>query len=264
MGNAWLAARRPAERCPHNVSLPETECPQPWPCRNRWYHSKGVGKGRRALENKATIWLAFAVGGLVAFFSAHANAQGRLPPYEAITIVRSMGMAPLSRPVRQGAAYILRAVDGYGEEVTVTVDARQGRVLSVQPVVPVAGPYGPPGQAYIPPPYSVEPPYVPEAEPYYPDGEVEFEPGYEPLPPREPRVIYAPRASYDVPRPLARVPAKVSASQSKSKARSNPPKPVDANPAERRTTLTTGSVLADSEAVDTSSVPAIPPVQSLE
>jgi hypothetical protein len=211
------------------------------------------------VERKAAICFVIAVVGLAAFAPVPALAQGQLPPFEVITIVRSMGMDPLGRPVRRGAAYVLRALDGYGQEVMVAVDARQGRVLSVRPVMPVAAPYGPPGQAYTPPPYSVEPPYVPEAEPYYP-AEAEFESDYEPVPPRAPRVIYAPRVSYDVPQPPARAPAaKASASKTKPKAT------VAAKPAEASATeLTTGSAPAGTVPAETSSAPAIPPVQSLE
>lgn len=209
------------------------------------------------MERKAAICFAFAVVGLAAFAPASAVAQGQLPPFEVITIVRSMGMDPLGRPVRRGAAYVLRALDRYGQEVTVAVDARQGRVLSVRPVVPVAAPYGPPGQAYTPPPYSVEPPYVPEPE-YYP-GEAEFEPEYEPLPPaREPRVIYAPRASHQIPRSAAPVlgakppvPKAKSASTSAPAGQAAPERAAAAS--DPAADLTTGTA-----------TPAIPPVQGLE
>ena len=56
-----------------------------------------------------------------------------LPPYEIITIVRSTGLEPLGRPVRQGPAYALRAVDRAGREVLVIADARMGRIVRVVP-----------------------------------------------------------------------------------------------------------------------------------
>jgi hypothetical protein len=73
-----------------------------------------------------------------------------VPPHEVLTIVRSMGLEPLTRPVRNGPAYALRAVDPAGEEVRVVVDARRGRVLHVSPLGPrfsvMPAPYGrPPG-----------------------------------------------------------------------------------------------------------------------
>jgi len=58
-----------------------------------------------------------------------------LPPYEVAAIVRSTGPEPLGRPVRQGQAYAVRAVDEAGEEVRVIVDARLGRVVKVIPLM---------------------------------------------------------------------------------------------------------------------------------
>jgi hypothetical protein len=62
---------------------------------------------------------------------------GALPPHEIVTIVRSTGLEPIGRPVRQGPAYALRAVDPAGEEVRVVVDAHMGRIVKV---IPVSGP----------------------------------------------------------------------------------------------------------------------------
>src|SRR5262249_10550104 len=49
--------------------------------------------------------------------------------------VRSTGLEPLGRPVRQGQAYAVRAVDEAGEEVRVIVDARLGRIVKVIPLM---------------------------------------------------------------------------------------------------------------------------------
>ena len=49
-----------------------------------------------------------------------------MPPHEILTIVRSTGMKPVSRPIRRGPVYVLRALDRAGEEVRVIVDARRG------------------------------------------------------------------------------------------------------------------------------------------
>ena len=83
--------------------------------------------------------------------SAPPGYDAGVPPYEVLTIVRSMGLEPLTRPVRNGPAYALRAVDPSGQEVRVVVDARRGRVLHVSPLGPRYGvmpaPYGrPPGR----------------------------------------------------------------------------------------------------------------------
>jgi len=73
-----------------------------------------------------------------------------LPPYEVIAIVRAIGLEPLTRPLRTGPSYALRALDPAGQEVRVVVDARLGRVLGVVPVgthhalMPPLSPYGRP------------------------------------------------------------------------------------------------------------------------
>jgi hypothetical protein len=56
-----------------------------------------------------------------------------LPPYEIMAIVRSTGFEPLSRPLRQGPAYVVRAADPAGRLVQVFVDAHMGRVVRVVP-----------------------------------------------------------------------------------------------------------------------------------
>jgi hypothetical protein len=75
-----------------------------------------------------------------------------LPPHEIVAIVHSTGLVPLSRPMRRGPIYALRAVDPAGQQVQVIVDARLGRVLRV---VPLLGPrYAMP---VVPPPYGRPP-----------------------------------------------------------------------------------------------------------
>ena len=63
--------------------------------------------------------------------------DGALPPHEVMALVRSTGLEPIGRPVRQGPAYALRAVDPAGEEVRVIVNAYMGRIVKV---VPLSGP----------------------------------------------------------------------------------------------------------------------------
>ena len=72
-----------------------------------------------------------------------------LPPHEILASVRSMGLEPLTRPLRHGPAYALRAADPAGHEVRVIADARTGRILQVVrvPAQLNAAPYGrPPGR----------------------------------------------------------------------------------------------------------------------
>ncbi len=216
------------------------------------------------MKCKTAIYFAVAALSLAALFPAPATAQAELPAYEIVTIIRSAGLDPLGRPVRRGPAYVLRALDAYGQEVTVAVDARQGRILSVRPVMPVAAPYGPPGQAYVPPPYSVEPPYAPQ--PYYPGPEFESDDGYEPIPPGlgGPRVIYAPRAFNDVPRPPARVPSPKgkSASTIAPLPKAAPERSAAAK-GDGASELTTGSS-GTAKQPEASDPLAAPPVQALE
>jgi hypothetical protein len=65
-----------------------------------------------------------------------------LPPYEIMSIVRSTGLAPLTRPMRRGRYYVLVAVDRVGRQMRVVVDAQLGDVVNMRPAM-AAGPYGP-------------------------------------------------------------------------------------------------------------------------
>jgi len=198
-----------------------------------------------------------------ACFTCPAAAQPVLPDHEVATIVRSMGLTPLSRPARRGATFVVRAGDDYGQQVTVTIDARVGRVLSVQRVAAAAA-RSPSG--YVPVPgYVPMPPYPPD--PYgAPD---EFGPGYPP-PAGEPQVIYGPGGYSAVARPPAPIPAAKPplAKPSKSAAAPLPKAPPKETAAAQKdasddSKITTGTTNAKKEP-DASTVPAIPPVQPLE
>ncbi|MEA2976499.1 MAG: hypothetical protein QOF19_2019 [Alphaproteobacteria bacterium] len=225
---------------------------------------------------KTIIYLGLA--GLCLAASVPAKAQdslraAQLPPYEILTIVRSTGLEPLSQPLRRGSTYILRAIDGYGEEVRVMVDARGGEILSVQPVVPVAAPYGAPGPRYVDPRYLdpryvdpryaerryVDPLYTAEPDAYQPDAR------YAPQPsdPRSPRVIYAPRDKAPAPKPATRAkggqpagnaaPAPKSAAVAPAKPASNSADPIATNSTPPETSKTAPAA-----------APATPPVQTFE
>ena len=92
-----------------------------------------------------------------AYSAPYPDANWDLSPYWVLAIVRSKGLEPLSDPQRQGAAYALRALDA-DHEVQVTVDARSGRILGVNPTAP-AGPA---------PPKHPAPPWVAAAQPQRP------------------------------------------------------------------------------------------------
>jgi hypothetical protein len=76
------------------------------------------------------------------------GAFGALPPYEIVASVRSKGLEPLSRPLRQGPVYGLRAADPSGREMHVLVDARTGRIVRVAPTMRLGG---------MSPPYPIPP-----------------------------------------------------------------------------------------------------------
>lgn len=176
---------------------------------------------------------------------ALAQAPGAaLPPFEILTIIRSLDFEPLEEPQRRGGVYRLRALDFDGEEVRLVVDARRGRVISATPVFASAPPPPPPrgyvvvpGPGYLPP-YGYRNPHiihVPEAEEYF----------------DEPRVIYGPRTNAAPSRPAVRAPAQKSATRPAATARA--PAPASDAP-----------LPAPSSQLDTPPPAAAPPVQPLD
>jgi hypothetical protein len=83
-----------------------------------------------------------------------------LSPQQIVAIARASGLDPVSRPVRRGRAYTLRALDASGREVQVDIHARRGRILDVAPVAERR-------YADIPPPGGRPPGLVPDG--YDPD-----------------------------------------------------------------------------------------------
>jgi hypothetical protein len=73
-----------------------------------------------------------------------------LPAYEVNTIVASMGMRPVGRPAWMRGRYVVAAIDRYGRDVNVVLDARDGQVLAVRPLG--RGGFGPPPLGYGPRP----------------------------------------------------------------------------------------------------------------
>ena len=107
------------------------------------------------------------VAGAIALGSSCAYAEpvrstysGVVPSVEINAIVRSMGLMPTGRPVREGLTYAVIATDPRGRAVRVIVDARFGDVLAVRRVVA-----GPPGTAPEPRAYSSRP-YPPYRMPW--------------------------------------------------------------------------------------------------
>src|SRR3954454_9435815 len=92
-----------------------------------------------------------------------------IPPYEVLTIIRSMGFDPAGGPpALQGSVYVVRAFDADDVPVRVAVNARTGQVMNVTEIM--AGGYGPPPMrrgAYPVPPGSTPQGSVSRAAPDY-------------------------------------------------------------------------------------------------
>jgi hypothetical protein len=55
-------------------------------------------------------------------------------PAEAMAIVRSTGLRPLSAPFREGPYYVVHAMDSYGDTKRVVLDAEMGDVVRIRPL----------------------------------------------------------------------------------------------------------------------------------
>lgn len=128
--------------------------------------------------------------------------QPGVPPHRVIAIVRSTGMTPVSRPIRRGPNYVVIASDRTGAQMRVVVDAFDGMIVRVRPVVAMApyrapygagvvDPYAPRPRVAIVPPEAQDPAVDYGVEPYPHRARVEG-----PVPPRNiPRVATAPTAA---------------------------------------------------------------------
>ena len=97
---------------------------------------------RHSITIAAVVFFGFVPLGSVTAqpVTYYPDANWDLPPDGVLAIVRSNGLEPRSHPQRLGAAYALRALDPTHQEVQVTVDARSGRILRVNPTAGAAGP----------------------------------------------------------------------------------------------------------------------------
>jgi hypothetical protein len=111
-----------------------------------------------------------------------------MPPQEIGRILRVRGFAPQATPVRNGEAYQVRAIDRYGRQVRIAIDARYGDILMVRPIVMVPpGIYGP--RPYGPPPgyYDDDPPTgAVGAYPSPPGRAATLNPAHPPIPRSKP------------------------------------------------------------------------------
>ncbi len=71
---------------------------------------------------------------------------GFVSPYEIMRTVRSAGFHPVSRPLREGTSYVLRATDFRGIPMRVVLDARTGVIRDATRIVPADSSLRPPTQ----------------------------------------------------------------------------------------------------------------------
>jgi hypothetical protein len=137
-----------------------------------------------------------------------------LPPYEIMSIVRSTGLAPLTRPMRRGPYYVLVAVDRVGRQMRVVVDAQLGDIVNLRPAL-AAGSYGPElGRPYALPGVAAAPPDATSAG-SHPSGDVYgLHPGGEAaLAPTPPRPIPNARAANTPPNIASPPPTRVAVAE---------------------------------------------------
>jgi hypothetical protein len=175
-----------------------------------------------------------------------------MPPQQIGNILRARGFAPQATPVRNGEAYQVRAIDRYGRQVRLAIDARYGNLLMVRPIAMVPPgaygprPYGPPPGYYddlrtgavgaYPPPPGVGPPPGPTAT---------LNPAHPPIPRPKPAA-----------KPAAATPAPAEAPEAQPAAATPAPAPAAPAPA--------SAAPAPPAAPPAAAPAAVPPVAPLE
>jgi len=165
-------------------------------------------QGSRALQQRTAIFAAVLALGLADVGIANGQAiyfgfaprvyDPGLPPHEIMRIVRSTGLAPLTRPGRRGPYYMVVAANRSGGQMRVVVDAYSGEIVRINPML-VAGLYAPQVAApYDPAPRVVTvPPELRDPPPGY-GPNARFDDGVPPVPPRSvpsARIATAPAAA---------------------------------------------------------------------
>jgi hypothetical protein len=209
------------------------------------------GALKTALYIAALLLISVAPGPLAAqpFYAPY----GSMPPHEALAVVRSKGLDPVSRPVRQGPVYVLRALNPAGQEVRVLVDATVGRVVKVVPVAPNdPGAFAPP--AAIPSVRTVPEggtgPY-PHTAVVPPGGDDDFEPLYPPPASAAPKPPARTAAKPATPLPKPRPKEAAAATATAATAAPEPTTPAAASVPERPTAPAAASEQARSTGVST-------------
>jgi hypothetical protein len=173
-----------------------------------------------------------------------------MPPHEIGRILRAHGFVPQATPVRNGEAYQVRAIDRFGRQVRLAIDARYGDILMVRPIVMV------PAEAYGPRPYGPPPGYYGD-EP--PTGTVDVypPPGAGPPPARTATVTPA-HPPIPRPKPVAKPAAATPAPEAKPAAPNPDPTTTGAAPPAAAPSASAPPAPA------AAAPPAMPPVAPLE
>ncbi len=74
-----------------------------------------------------------AAAALVALTGTQMAQAGAVYPDDILQTLRTMGLNPVTNPVRRGDLYVLHALDPYGVEMRVVADVNFGEILSIVP-----------------------------------------------------------------------------------------------------------------------------------
>jgi hypothetical protein len=173
-----------------------------------------------------------------------------MPPQEIGKILRANGLVPQATPVRNGEAYQVRAIDRYGRQVRVAIDARYGDILMVRPIAMM------PAGAYGPRPYGPPPGYYDDL----PTGAVgAYPPGMGP-PPGQAAALAPAKPPIPRPKPATKPAATAAAPSASSEVAPTSAASPASTPAEPPAAAPAASAPANPPAA----VPAMPPVAPLE
>ena len=174
-----------------------------------------------------------------------------MPVQEIGKILRAHGFAPQATPVRNGEAYQVRAVDRYGRQVRVAIDARYGDILMVRPIAML------PPNAYGPRPYGPPPGYYDE-----PTGAIgAYPPVPGAAPPPQSAALVPAHPPVPRPKPVAK-PAAVTPAPAAPEV--TPAAPAAASPAPGPATAAPVEPAVSAPAAAPADKPPLPPVAPLE
>jgi hypothetical protein len=74
-------------------------------------------------------------------YAPYRQRMDAVPPHRVMSVVRSLNMMPVGRPIWTGNTYVVRAMDRRGEMVRIVLSGRSGDVLSMAPLGPAYGHY---------------------------------------------------------------------------------------------------------------------------